>query len=84
VKEAVLYALSMEFLYSKRKNDSYDWVVANKEAENFLQEFGKKSAQVLLNWAQGTRELHDRVQVKPDMFKTLWNDFLRDTDLSDG
>lgn len=84
VKEAVLYAQSMEFLYSKRKNDSYDWEVANTAAEMFLREFGKKSAQVLLNWAQGAREIHDRVRVQPNMFKTLWADFLRDTDLSDG
>jgi hypothetical protein len=74
----------MAFLYSKRKNGGYDYAIANKEAEKFLQEFGKKSAQVLLNWAQETREIHDRVRVEPGMFKVLWGCFLHDTDLSDG
>ena len=83
-EEGFLYAESMAFLYSKRKNGGYDYAIANKEAEKFLQEFGKKSAQVLLNWAQETREIHDRVRVEPGMFKVLWGCFLHDTDLSDG
>lgn len=83
-EEGFLYAESMAFLYSKRKNGGYDYAIANREAEKFLREFGKKSAQVLLNWAQGTREIHDRVRVEPGMFKVLWGCFLCDTDLSDG
>lgn len=73
--EAVRYALSMEFLYSKRKVGSYDWKTANEAAQIFLDEFGYDSAALMRRWAESFTDIHGRVKVKERLFNWLWDQF---------
>lgn len=75
---AVVYAKSMEFLYSKR-GKHYDWDTANLAAENFICEHSLKSAEIVRNWALDRRDLHGMLKVKDDMFEFLWARFIDDT-----
>ena len=84
VKYAMQYAKSMEFLYSKSRNGGYDWELANEEAEKFIREHGKESAQVLKNWALSYVNFHDRVKIQPSMFEHLWTDFQLMQRMGDG
>ena len=75
IKQSVLYAQSMEFLYSKRRNGSYDWDVANTAAEAFIRSHDINAAELLRNWATSSRGYHGLLKVRSDMFEYLWGEF---------
>jgi predicted transcriptional regulator len=75
-REAVRYAKSLEWLYSKSRNGSYDWEKVNRAAEDFLQKVTPEWSQAVADWLENhAKEWTGRVRIQKDMFFRLSHDF---------